>query len=203
MLSLCLFFVYVILGLARPGFVNWSVLVLLRFVLVAAADTLGEGLMVLIRQLEENAKDFFDEVDTLNIVGTYITCRGFSRAIFSTIGAYVAGLVEAKTIYLIAAIAPLAIAVFARETFHELKVDEVDFLEVKHHKDDDENGSRVVQFKNNNEQSAMINVISTTLRDFLQTVRVQVVWIHFILLLLVSILPVGDLSHRQSFLKKL
>ena len=128
--SLSLFFVYIALSISTQDISTWSLLVVLRFLFIAAADTLGEGLMILIRRLEENAKEFFDEVDTISIVGTYITFRGLSRAICSTIGAYAAGSLGARTMYLVAAVAPLAIAIVAKETFHEVGEGEADFLDI-------------------------------------------------------------------------
>lgn len=162
---------------------TWVVLVLLRYAMFACVDVLGEGLMVMLRRLEEEAKEFFDEVDNINIVGTYITARGFSRAISSTVGAYLAVSSEGKLSYIIASVLPLAMAVFAKETFHELPVNESrsDWREVSR---------------------KPISSFCAGLENFWQIISISIVAVHLSLLLLVSALPVGDLAHRQLFMTK-
>lgn len=191
MIGLCLFFVYVTLGFLTLDKASWGILVVLRYALIAAADTLGEGLMVMMRKLEENAKEFFDEVDTINIVGTYIACRGFSRAICSTLGAYAATSIDPKAAFLIVSIAPLAIAVFAKETFHEMRYEESELMEASPER------------SNKQLQDGLGDQIQVSVKNFGQIISVNVVIIHFCLLLLVSLLPVGDLAHQTMLLKRL
>ena len=82
----------------------------------------AEGLMAVVFRLEEEAKEFFDEIDTLTICATYIGTRSCSKALFSLIGGCVSFSIETGSAYLITALCSIAMALFSQDTFHERKV---------------------------------------------------------------------------------
>ena len=179
LLSFGLLVTYLLLALTDHNLVTWILLVIVRYSIIACVDTLGEGLMVVVRRLEENAKEFFDEVDHVNIVGTYLVSRGFSRALCSTIGAYISSYLDAPKIYLWAAVVPLAMIIFSRETFYELPAEgKNDWREVSGTKS---------------------GTICSALETFKYVLSVKVIGTHFAILLLCSLLPIGDLAHRKLF----
>lgn len=165
------------LGFTSPTLANWACFVVARFAFYACADVLGEGLMVMIRKLEEDAKEFYDEVDNVSIVGTYLISRGLSRALASTLGGYFGLNVETRATYFVASIIPLAMAFFARETFFERELGEV-------------------------ERTTLVvgDGIKNGIHEFRDLLNIKVIAVHLSLLLLASALPVGDLAHRQIFL---
>lgn len=179
-LSVSIFFTYLLLGMAAPSFGNWVLLVLARFVFYGCADVLGEGLMVMIRKLEEESKEFYHEVDNVGIVGTYLISRGLSRALASTLGAYFGLNTDTRMAYFVGAVVPLAMAFFARETFFERELGEV-------------------------ERSTLVTAdgIKNGLQDFRDLLNTKVISVHLGLMLLASFLPVGDLAHKQIFLSQL
>lgn len=177
-ISLCLAANFLLLGYMKPSVSMWTTLVITRFVLLACADCLGEGLIVMIRKLEEDAKEFTDDVDNVNIVGTYLVARGFTRALASCLGAYAGINLDMRITYFVFAIAPVAMAFFAREVFFEIKVNEEDI---------DNNSSTLMNMREGFEH-------------FRKTISVRVLLTHFGILILAGILPVGDLAHKQLFL---
>lgn len=179
LLSFAIFSIYLVLGYLTPSYITWTTLVIARFIFYACVDTIGEGLMVMVRKLEEEAKEFFDEVDNVSIVGTYLISRGLSRALFSCIGGYCALNVPTQTVYLCAAIAPIAMAIFTKETFFEMTFNEP-----------------------LNDSSEKVPIIISGLDSFNKAINIKVLAVHFGILIFSSMLPVGDLAHRQIFLTK-
>lgn len=177
LLSISIFITYLMLGITAPTLGNWACFVVARFIFYACADVLGEGLMVMIRKLEEDAKEFYDEVDNINIVGTYLISRGLSRALASTLGGYFGLNMDTRATYFVACIIPLAMAFFARETFFERELGEV-------------------------ERTTMVTTdgFNNGLYEFRDLLNIKVIAVHLSLLLLASSLPVGDLAHKKVFL---
>lgn len=162
----------------------------MRYGLFAFLDCLGEGLMANVRRLEEEAKEFFDEVDNVNIVGTYITARGFSRALSSTFGAYASTAFGIRPVYFGASLVPLFMAIFSLETFFELPVHS------KGMDDDREDEFTISNHRTNFD-------IKEALQTVTETVKIHIVWVHMGLVILTMILPVGDIAHTRIFLGKI
>ena len=179
-ISLSLAAIYLLLGYLEPSYALWTSLVVARFVFLACADCLGEGLIVMIRKLEEDAKEFMDEIDNVNIVGTYLVARGFSRAVASSLGAYCGLNLDMRITYMVFTVWPAGMAFFSRELFFELKVE-----------DEEDNVTN----------RSILDEIKNGLECFRKTISVKVLITHFSILILAGVLPVGDLAHRQLFLK--
>lgn len=167
------------LGLTAPTLGNWACLVVARFVFFACADVLGEGLMVMIRKLEEDAKEFYAEVDNVSIVGTYLISRGLARALASTLGGYCGLNFDTRATYFVACLIPLAMAVFARETFFERELGDV-------------------------ERTTLVSTdgVKNGIYEFRELLNIKVLSIHLGLLLLANAIPVGDLAHKKIFLNQ-
>ena len=196
-----LFFTLMAMGVPESlSFETWTLLVVCRTLIFALIDTLGEGLMGKIRRLEEASKEFLEEIDTTNIVGTYLFVRGGSRAVSTVIGAYLSTIsANSRGFYLGVGVIPLFVAIYIRDYFFELPASQSDdpsggFAQGDTDRED-------IDLPSRNQQLPAPTILSIW-QEFKMVISTQVVWVHFILLLVVSVLPIGDIAHRELFAKR-
>src|SRR3990167_892098 len=169
---------------------SWTLLVLFRTISYVLVDTLGEGLMASVKSLEGKYRNMFEDVNHLNIVGVYLFSRGLSRAVFGAFGAYLSAYsTKMQTFYGVTALFSITMLVFAKECFFELQRDEYPAFSADH---------LIVTPQNRLAE----DLYSPTLRNFFDISSKYPVWVHFILLLIVSVLPIGDIAHRELFAKR-
>ena len=168
---------------------SWSLLVIFRSLGYAIVDTLGEGLMASVKSMESKYRNIFEDVNHLNIVGTYIFSRGFSRAIFGAFGAYITSFDKMQTFYGLCGLFPVLILIFAKECFYELQKEEYSLFSADHF---------VTPSVNRFQQ----DLFSPTLKNFFDILSKNPVWVQFILIIIVSVLPIGDIAHRELFAKR-
>jgi hypothetical protein len=169
---------------------SWSMLVIFRTLGYAVVDTLGEGLMASVKSLEGKYRTMFEEVNHLNIAGVYLFSRGLSRAVFGAFGAYLSAYPsKMQTFYGITALLPIAILIFSKECFYELQKEEYTAFSADH-------------FSQSPSNRIQDDFFSPTLNNFLEIVSKYPVWVHFSVIMVVSVLPIGDIAHRELFAKR-